>query len=364
MMSVLFGIGMVTPLLLQVPVANLADRARHRVRIVALANVVAAFVMAAISVMWWSQRLTFAGLATALAAAAVCSVVRSSFSVPIMVSTVPRELLASANGTLNATRSAVDIAGKGLAAGLLTFLAAPAALLADALSFAVAALLIRRVPRADNQPSKKDDGTRLRSGPQGIRAIGRALIVRRDLWCLIGIATVNGLTESVFMLYCLRDLQMVPALVAALLGLGAVGGIAGGLIVGRLVQRYSSRRAVLLGAFMTMLAILPLPFVRSGPTAIVAVVNFELAGAFGGTIAVAAVFALIQGTVARDTLARSMAITSNLLQLAALVGLAIGGVVGSLSSVRITIALCALAVPVVILLSALQWIRPPLSTEP
>ena len=107
---------------------------------------------------------------------------------------------------------------------------------------------------------------------------------------------------------------------------------------GKVAERFGPW-SVVIGAAATVVSLLPLPFIGPGAWAWAAIINAELSAAFGGTIAASAVFGAIQGDAAEGTVARTMALTSNVLQVSALAGILIGGVVGQDYSPRAGITL-------------------------
>lgn len=354
-MSVLFAVGIAAPLLLQVAAGSWADRTSRQRAAMCTADFAAGVAMASIPVLWYMDRLTYASVIVVMALVASLGVLRVAVSIPVLLKVVPHQQLVDANGLMNSSRSAMEVAGKGVAGGLLAVMAAPVVLIVDAVSFLVASALAARVPvHSSEAPSALlgEDSSSTRFGE-----VLRSLAQRRDLWSLILIALVNGVTEAVLILYCLRTLELSPALVAALFALGAAGGISGGLVVGRVVARGGSRLAVVLGLSATIASLAPLPFVGPGTSAVAAVIGFEFLGALGGTIAVAAAFSDIQMSAPPDAVGRTMAVTDNALQLATLVGIGLGGATAELYGLRNSVVVALVLVAIAGLPLAIACLR-------
>lgn len=341
-MSLLAAVGTVMSLILQIWIAVWADRTTNHIKWLIALNIASALTVSMIPLLWEFGHLTFGLLVLVMVIAEVFAVTRSAVGLPVMVKTVPKEHLIEANGVLNGTASAVEIVGKSLGGLLLAVMAAPLALLVDAASYVFSSMAFAKV-RARDAPTggSNADAKSVRSDLRALRGMGRSLLARRDIWCLISIAMTNGLTESVFVLYCLHSLGMPAPEVSVLLGIGAIGGILGGAFVGKASRSFGGAKVVLVAALLTIAAVLPLPFAGRGISGILAVVGFELFGALGGTAAVATIFGNVQQSAPDGTVARTMTMAGNLLQTSALVGLAIGGAVGETFSVHSGILLAS-----------------------
>ncbi|MFJ8045899.1 MFS transporter [Kitasatospora sp. NPDC096147] len=348
-MAILAALAIVPAILLQVVVASRADATTaSRVRVMVVADLFSGLLIGLVPLLWWAGSLTLPFLFAVMAAKAVTGVFRNAYAAPVAVQVIPRGDLVRANGRLNGTRSATDIVGQGLGGALLAVLSAPFALIVDAVSFLASAALAGRIrlpvdkaaadapaPTGPAEPGSPVDPSGP-SGPSdpGLKAIAGRLLRRTEVWCLVAIALANGVTEAVFVLFCVRTVAIPPSAVGLLLALGAVGGILGGFLTGR-AARLFGRWTVVVGCAATVWSLLPLLMVGQGLGAWAAVVNFELAGAFGGTLVMAVVFGELQGLAARDgTVARTMAVATTSIQLASLLGLLIGGLAGDLLSHR------------------------------
>lgn len=336
-MSILFSVGIVAPLLLQVLVGSRADRSARPRHVMCGVDLAAGVVIAVIPALWWWDALTFPTVLGVMAVASVLGVFRNAYSLPVLLQVVDAQQLTRANGMMNGSRSAMEVVGKGIAGLLLAVMAAPLAVLVDAVSFLIASVVDARIPIRRGPP--RDQTRTGQQPPIKLSSLAQALARRTDLWALLLIAFVNGLTEAVFLLYCIRRLELHPALVATLFAVGAIGGVLGGLTVGAIVERFGRGSAIIIGIGGTIGSIALLPFVGPGLGAVIAVVLFELLGAFGGTIALAVVFSHIQQSAASGSVARTMGMSDNALQLAMLVGLLLGGRLGDAVSLSTPIGL-------------------------
>jgi Transmembrane secretion effector len=358
-MSVLAAIGLIPSLLLQVVAGMWADSGSiSRIRMMVVTDVMAGVLIGLVPILWAAGVLNFWLLIAVISAKAVVGVCQLAFSSPVVVELVARERLVAANGKVSSVRSVTDIAGQALGGALIAVFALPYTLLADAVSyFASAAMASRiRIMAASAAPAagQPTDHFSIAS----MRGIARRLLGRSDLLSLTTIALIGGLNETLIVLFCVHTLHIDRSILGFLIASGAIGGVGGGLLAGRMVARFGSW-SVLIGAIATIAAMLSLPFVEPGFLARVAIVFLELGAAFGGTIALAAMYGAIQSDAAEGTLARTMALTTNVLQVAALAGIVIGGVVGERTSPRIGLTLGLVLLVVMSVLVTVRKLRKP-----
>jgi predicted MFS family arabinose efflux permease len=169
--------------------------------------------------------------------------------------------LTDGNGKLSTTQSVAQIAGPGLGALLVGLVGAALAMSADALSYAVSAgclLAIRRreprEPRDTREPRDADkpgqpDKPGQASSPSFRAQIGEGLgyVLREPI--LRHAAAWSGsanffviMVETLGPVFLVRIVHLDPAYVGVLLALGAVGGVAAGLVARPLTRRVGSAR--------------------------------------------------------------------------------------------------------------------------
>lgn len=314
-MGLLAGIGLVVSLVLQIPLAVWSDRRRDQLRLLVRAAALSGLVSLTVPVLWWTGSLTLTALFGAMLATAAVAAVRSSLGHAIVNDLAPPDRRVDAVGRLNGVTSGGQSAG----GSLIAVLAAPLVPLVDAALAVGSALLLRSVP-APPAPAAPDPA----AVPVRLAGVAAGLLRRPAMWLVVAVGAIGGLTEPVFLLYVLRDLGIPPAAVGALVSCGAVGGIAGGFLVGRLTRSLGERRTLLLGTAAMALSTVPLVLARSTGAGAVAVVLFELCTALGGTVLVATVFGRLQATTDRAATTRTMSAAEVLLQVVGLLGLGAG----------------------------------------
>jgi predicted MFS family arabinose efflux permease len=129
---------------------------------------------------------------------------------------------------------------------------APGALVVDAVSFLVSALSLSSIDPVE-PPTEEAQHGHVR---QGIRYIRRSPIVRASLLATATINFFNFVFWALFILYATRTLGVRPGVLGIVLGAGAVGGVLGSIITGRLSRRIGIGPAFVLGC-----ALFPAPLV-------------------------------------------------------------------------------------------------------
>ncbi|WP_279340682.1 MFS transporter [Sphaerisporangium perillae] len=351
-MAWLVAAGMLPSLLVRVPAAAWSDSARDRVPLMIACNVVQALIIGLVPLLWVLDALNFTTLVILVGGASLAVGVYSSLSSPVLVEIVPKEDLVDSNGRISATRSVADIGGPALGGVLLAVLAAPWVVLVDAVSFLLSALLLTRVP-SRRSPTAED--TAPQRSPGGILALARALAGRSGVQAAVTVGLVNGVVDTVLVLFMVHELRLHSSAVGLLLGLGAVGGVAGGLLVGKILGQHGPGPTLAVGVLVTILSLVLLPFAVAGWSGATAVVVFELAGSFGGTLIIATVFGSLQGAAPEGKVARVMALAGAFLQVATLVGAAVGGVLGTRLGLRETVSVGVVLLVVALVPQVVRW---------
>ena len=149
---------------------------------------------------------------------------------------VAADELVDANGKVATSASAAEVAGPGLGGLLVQALSAPLALLADAFSFVVAMLTLLAIRDPEPAPAIQQETRRSLPGEirVGLSAVWdneylRAIMVMSGLWNLL-----NGIANTVFLLYAVRGLHLSAGALGAIYAVGAIGGLIGSAISTRL----------------------------------------------------------------------------------------------------------------------------------
>jgi MFS family permease len=228
-------------LLVALPAGALVDR-RDRRRLVVTVEAGRAIVLGAFALAVLTDHGTLGLMLVTVFLVGAGETLVTSASHAVLPELVPAHRLANANGTLFSTETATEnLVGPAL--GGVLFAAAmvlPFAL--DAVSFALAALLLavalpRRLRRHAATPT-----TRLRHDV----AEGFAYFMHHRTLRLIGVLTASlafcqAIVFGPLVLFALDGLGLSDAGYGLLLGVAAIGNVAGGAVAGRLDQQFGAR---------------------------------------------------------------------------------------------------------------------------
>jgi MFS family permease len=276
---------------------------------------------------------------------------------------VGRRRLTRSNSRLQVSHSAAAAGGPGLAGLLIQLLSAPIAVLADALSFVVSALLVRSIRKPESPVEAERDGNRrlLRAVRSGLQMLLGHSLLRP----IITISALAGFFETgllaLYILYATRDLHLSPALIGIVFAAGGVGAIPGSILAERAGARFGVGPTIIGGWALAGIAALLVP-IAAGPIALV--VGILMAGkALGGITDTAANVHqwTLRQAVTPDRLAGRVTASQRFIVYGACaIGALVSGAVGSLIGVRFALFVFAggmIASPLIGLFSPLRTLR-------
>jgi MFS family permease len=159
---------------------------------------------------------------------------------------VGREQLVEGNSKLEVSRSAAQIAGPGVAGGLVQLVTAPVAIAVDAASFLLSALFLAfvRAPEAPPAPrmEQRSIGKEIGAGLHVVmrNPLLRAIAGAAAMWNLGGNAA-----QAVMILYITRRLGLGAGIIGLIFAVGSVGFLCGALIAGRVARRIGLGPAII-----------------------------------------------------------------------------------------------------------------------
>lgn len=287
-------------------------------------------------------------------------------------SLVSREQLADGNAKLEISFSGSQLFGPGLGGVLVQILTAPFAILADAVSYLVSAVLIVMIRRPEPPPAT-DDGTAAGLGEQireGLRyVLGHKLLRPIALTTGIGnLFDLYGMVAAILTLYAVRDLGLSPAALGGVLAAANAGSLLAAAVNGRLVNRFGVGPVLAVSSVVPGLAVLMLPLAT--PTTAVPIMVISL-GLAGFAIAIYNVNQItLRQTVTPDALQGRMNATIRFLIWGTLpIGTFLGGLLGGVIGLRPTLILAGIGSTVAslpLILSSIRSLRsvPTAEAEP
>ena len=343
-MGILTAVGLLPHLLFSLPAGVWLDRVHRRRRLMVVADVIRAAVIAIVPIAYVLDALSLE-LAFVLAfVVGTVSVVFDLAWLSLVTAVARREQLVEANALLNASRSVSTVGGPALAGILVQVLTAPFALLVDALSFLASAFFLGRV-RAPDPPVEHDPGTIRDQLSAGMSFIVRDPIMRPSVFAVATMNLFNYGYQALFILFATRYLRIEPGLLGLVIGAAAVGAVLGAAIAAPLGRRIGIGPAYILGLIVFPAAAIAIPLAQGLPFALVIVVLFvaEFFGGLGvmildingGALLIARTPARIRGRAGGAFRFVNMGVRP--------IGATLGGILGSLIGVRETLLIVTVA---------------------
>lgn len=196
---------------------------------------------------------------------------------------VEREQIVEGNSKLEISRSGAFIAGPALAGVLVGAIAAPNAILVDALSFLASAAFLFRIRTVEAVPARTASASVVRELRDGLR-----YLLGHRYWrpLAASIAASNFFSQIafvVFLVYAVRVLDLSPQLIGLSIVPVGVGGLAAALVSGRIAARLGVGPTLIGAALVFGPATLALPLAPVDFPLPFLVAGFALLG-FGGIL--------------------------------------------------------------------------------
>ncbi len=210
--------------------------------------------------------LTLGQLYAVAILAGVCTVFFDVSYQSFLPAVVSREDLVDGNGKLGATQSFAQVIGPGLGGGLVGLARAARAMTADAISYAISVaslLAIRGREAAPERPAGGDQRLRTEIA-EGLVFVLRDPILRKIVACT-GTANLFGAMASALeIIFLVRGLHVRPADTGLLIAVASLGGVAGGVLSGRLSRGIGSARIIWVSMLVISLPAFLVPLARPG----------------------------------------------------------------------------------------------------
>jgi MFS family permease len=348
-------------LVVTLPAGVWADRRRRR-PLLLVANVGRAAALLAVPAGAWLGVLSLPLLYGVALVVGVLTVLFEVGYLAYVPHLVARHQLVDANARLQATSSAAEVGGPGLAGLLIAAVGAPVAILIDSASYLASAVLLLGISRGEPEPAaarRQSDivgdirtGLRVTFTHPVLRAFALAAASNNLAWQIV---------EVVLLIYATQVLRLDPLAIGALFSVGAIGAVFGAVAAGRLGRRLGVGRTivgamVLCGAGTLLVPLAAPPSALGWATLAVAL----FIGGFGNTISVVHVITVRQTITPDELLGRMNASYRTLTYGAIPVGALIGGVLGETIGLQATMAVGAVGVflaPLWVLVSPVPGIR-------
>lgn len=238
------------PNLLALMVGTWVDTVAHKRWLLVAADLLRAAVLVSLPLAHWFGKVTLGHLFAVALLAGAGQVLHSSAYPPFFVSLVPRSQYVEANSLLSTSRSMSFVAGPPLGGLLVQVLTAPVAVLVDAVTFVISALVISRIPPAAVPPADASSQPLAARVREGLAYVRRNPYLRAGLGCATTVNLFTFMAQALVVLFASRTLGLSPGAIGLVFGIGAVGGVVGAVLAPRLAGRYGVGRMIMVGAVL------------------------------------------------------------------------------------------------------------------
>jgi MFS family permease len=280
----------------------------------------------------------------------------------------PRRLVA-ANSALTASASVAEFTSFGIGGFLIKIFSAPIAILIDAVSFVVSAILLATIRRKEPAPKPAADREPVLSEIRdGMRIVARSPVLRALALAHGGTHILWGIFGTSYLLFATYELDLDPAAIGVIAGVGGFGSLIGSFAAPIMVRRFGIGRSILLGmvGFTIGNALIPLAPGHAALLGAAFLIGQQLIGDSFATVYEIVGISLTQASVGERVMGRVNATIGTFTTLLTLAGALGGGVIAEVFGLRTAFAvglLGAVAAILVVWFSPVRHMRDaPIST--
>jgi MFS family permease len=234
-------------LLFTLPAGVWVDRLRRK-PILVLADVGRALALLSVPIAHWTGGLTIWQLYLVGFVTGLCTVFFDVAYQSYIPALVGRTDVVEANSKLEISRAAANIGGPGMAGGLVAALTAPVAVLVDAASFALSALLLLGIRKQEEAPAREERRSLRHELAEGLRYVF-SHSYQRTMVAMTAISNFFGqVVFSILLVYAVRELGLTAGTIGVVLAIGNLGTLAAALTAKRIGDRLGVGRTILLAS--------------------------------------------------------------------------------------------------------------------
>jgi MFS family permease len=205
------------------------DRLRRR-PVMILADLVRFLALVSVPLAAWFGLLSLVQLLVVIAVVATSSLLFIAADAAYLPELVAPERLVGANATRETIDATAEIVGPPIGGALVQAIAAPAAVLVDALSYLLSAAALLRV-RRELPPAPTERRHVLADIREGLRALWQQPILRPLLYARAIRSFFGSMIGPFYVLYVIRHLGISPGGMGVIIGCGGLAALAGATLV-------------------------------------------------------------------------------------------------------------------------------------
>jgi MFS family permease len=240
------------------------DRLRRR-PVLIWADLGRALILASIPIAFVLGVLTFWQLLLVTALAAALTAFFDAADNAYLPSIVERERLVEANSALAASGSAAEFIGFGISGFLVALLSGPITILIDAVTYVVSAVLLLSVRATEAPPPAREDREPvLDEIRHGLRRVRHDSVLRAFAGAQMLLAMLWGVFGAIWFLFALEELDLSPAVVGLVAGVGGASSFIGAVVARRSTVRWGVGPVAIAAMLLAALGNLFIPLAPAG----------------------------------------------------------------------------------------------------
>ena len=225
----------------------------------------------------WLRMELLWGVALAVGALTVVFDIALTSFVPVLVD---RGKLIDANAAMQGSSAAARVAGPGVGGWLVQTVGSAQAVLVDAASFAIAGVMLARLPVSGLTVRIARRGVWSEIG-EGVALVWHDTVLR---WMVLAtaVAAVGGaVQQAVYVLFAVDDVGLSAAVLGMVIACGSVAGVAGAAMVGPLLRRLMPGGAMAAGQTAIAVSVWLLTLASPGASGVALLVVAQVLFAMG-----------------------------------------------------------------------------------
>jgi len=245
-------------LVIGLPAGAWIDRWIKR-RVMLRADLIRAVLLAAIPVLWFTHLLAFWQLLIVATAVGVCSVFFDVSYQSFIPNLVRNDQIGDANSKLETSAQVARIAGPAAAGGLLALLAAPLLLAVTAVTYLLSFFALTSIKDTEVAKPVEDRRPLVVEIKEGLSWVFHQPLLVRIVLCTAISNLFGALIFAMMPILVLRELGLSPAFYGLIGSAGAVGGLLGASLSGRIQKWVGEGHVIPLSQIVFGLAVFLMP---------------------------------------------------------------------------------------------------------
>ncbi|MEU6177598.1 MFS transporter [Streptomyces coeruleorubidus] len=262
--ALLAAAGQISWLLLSLPAGVIAQRVPLR-RLQVTLDLVRFGAVGSLPLAWWLDRFSYPHLLLAALVTGAATVLFDIGNSTFLPAIVPPRQLAARNSVMSGTHAVTETGGPS-GGGLLVHAAGPVgALLVDAASYLLSAVLLRTLP--ERRPATRTGDGALRLIREGWTYVTRHPVMLPCMLWATGTNFVCAALVALTPLYLVREAGLTPVQLGLVLAMDGIGALAGSAVAVRVTRRFGTARGLVATALAGGAAALLAPLTTSAADA-------------------------------------------------------------------------------------------------